>query len=347
MEHPVLANRYSGLLYWFFPVLLGISQAVFNSFYQILPVVISLVDSLTFNLIIGSLGIAVWYVVRYNDPEKISGLQLFTSHLVAAIVFTSTWLLLSGVIVKILINNEMYNLYFTKQIPVRAVVGLLLYAILASFYYINIYIQRAKEKHTQDVELQNQVRKAQLKALKSQINPHFLFNSLNSIASLTLSNPEKAHGMVIALSDFMRYTLRKQQDDMVTLEKEINNIGLYLQIEKIRFEHKLLYSFDVEESCKQHPVPGLILQPIFENAIKHGVYESSEPVEIRLIAKKLNNGIEIRVINDIDPEMTINKGEGVGLENIKERMAILYGSTTLLSTEKLNRQFFVKLIIPD
>jgi LytS/YehU family sensor histidine kinase len=195
--------------------------------------------------------------------------------------------------------------------------------------------------------MQNQIRKAQLNALKSQINPHFLFNSLNSIASLTLTNPEKAHNMIIALSDFMRYSLRKQQDEMVALEVELNNIGLYLQIEKIRFGNNLSYRFEVEPACSRHLIPNLILQPIFENAIKYGIYESSEPVEISLEARKQTGRMEIIVINDFDPMAGPQQGEGVGLTNTRDRLSLLYGSTTLLHTEQNKKQFKVKIIIPD
>ena len=230
MEHPVTANRISSLLYWFFPLGIGFTQAVFNSFYQILPVFVALFDGLTFGLVLGSLGIAVWYVVRYNDPEQSSRIQIFTSHLVAAIVFTAIWIIISRMIVNLLFSNPQYDFYLDDHLPGRIIGGPIIYTLLVCFYYIDAYRQHNREKHLKESQMQNLIRKAQLNALKSQINPHFLFNSLNSIASLTLTNPEKAHSMIIALSDFMRYSLRKQQDEMVALEVELNNIGLYLQI---------------------------------------------------------------------------------------------------------------------
>ena len=347
MEHPLTSNRILGLIYWLFPITLGITQAVFNIYYQILPVSVALVDGMTFGLVLGILGIAIWYVVRYNDPEKSSGIQIFTSHLLAAMVFTATWLLVSGIIVKILVNTSWYDDYLNKQFSLRIGWGLFFYALLVSIYYINVYSQHNHEKQLRETELQNQVRKAQLSALKSQINPHFLFNSLNSIASLTLTNPEKAHGMVIALSDFMRYSLRNHQDDMVPLEVELRNIGLYLQIEKIRFGANLVYRFDVGEECNQHLIPNLILQPLFENAIKYGIYEASKPVEITLEAKKMPNRMEINVINDFDPESVPLQGEGVGLANIKDRLRLIYGSSTLLEVGHRDAKFTVKMIIPD
>jgi len=170
---------------------------------------------------------------------------------------------------------------------------------------------------------------------------------LNSIASLTLINPEKAHEMVISLSEFMRYSLRKQKDEMVTLEDELKNIGLYLQIEKIRFGENLDYRFDIANECNSHLIPNLILQPILENAIKYGVYEASRPVAIILKARKLPDGIEIIVINDLDQDSVPLKGEGVGLANINDRLRLLYGSSSLLHIEHGEEQFKVTLVIPD
>ncbi len=347
MEHPVTANRISSLLYWFFPLGIGFTQAVFNSYYQILPVGIATIDGLIFSLVLGVLGIAVWYVVRYNDPEKSGGIQILASHIAAALFFTLLWIVSSGIIVKTMLNNLLYNNYYENQFIVRTFVGLLYYAILVSVYYTYVYSQHNREKRLRETEWQNQIRKAQLSTLKSQINPHFLFNSLNSVASLTLTNPEKAHEMVIALSDFMRYSLRKHQDDMVTLDVELLNIRLYLQIEKIRFGSILQYKFDINEDCKNHLIPNLILQPLLENAIKYGVYEASKPVEIHLTARKNSNILEISLINDFDPESVPLKGEGVGLKNIIDRLRLLYGSSTLLSFQRGENKFIVKMLVPD
>lgn len=347
MEHPVTANRFSGLIYWFFPIAIGVIQAVFNSYYQILPVTVAFIDGLTFSLVLGILGIAAWYVVRYNDPEKSAVIQILASHVAAAFVFAYLWMLSSGIIAKTLINDIKYNQYLNDLFTVRIIGGFLFYTLLASIYYAYVYRQHDREKQDRETEWQLQIRKTQLSALKSQINPHFLFNTLNSIASLTLTNPEKAHGMVIALSDFMRYSLRKPQDDMVTLKVELTNIGLYLQIEKIRFGNHLMYQFDVEEECNNHLIPNLILQPVFENAIKYGVYETSKPVEIVLKARKSHNAMEIKISNDFDPESVPVKGEGVGLTNIQDRLRLLYGSSRLLTTERSKTQFLVTMIIPD
>ena len=202
MEHPVITNRISGLIYWLFLLGLGITQAVFNSYYHVLHVTVALLDGLIFALVLGVLGMATWYVVRYNDPDKSTAVQMLASHIAASLVFTAIWIIFSGIIAKTLTNDFEYAPYLSSQITLRIYAGLLFYVLLASVYYVYVYSQHNRERKLKEAEWQQQLREAQLKTLKSQINPHFLFNSLNSIASLTLTNPERAHAMVIALSDF-------------------------------------------------------------------------------------------------------------------------------------------------
>src|SRR5665648_178676 len=172
MEHPVTANRISGLIYWFFPVAVGIIQAVFNSYYQILPVTVAFIDGLTFYLVLGLLGIAVWYVVRYNDPEKSAVIQIFASHVAASVVFTSLWIVSSGIIVKILINNPLYDQYLNDLIPERIIGGIIYYVLLVSIYYTYVYSQHNREKQLREAEWQHQIRKTQLSALKSVSYTH-------------------------------------------------------------------------------------------------------------------------------------------------------------------------------
>lgn len=345
MEHPVKNNWVSGLIYWTIPVALGLAQAAFNIYRGTLPVADALTDGLIFGLLLGVFGLAIWYVVRYNNLEENPIIHVLTSHLVTAILFTSIWILASQILVKSLLQNSLYDAYIDSRLSGRIFESLLFYTLLASIYYLFVYSQNNRQKLLKEAELHDQSRSAQLNALKSQINPHFLFNSLNSIASLTITNPGKAHEMIIALSDFMRYSLQNKAE-MVTLTTELQNIGLYLQIEKIRFGDKLTYHFEIEEPCKSQLIPNLILQPVFENSIKYGVYETSGSVEIRLKATISENGMNILVINDFDPDAFPAKGEGVGLKNVQERLRIIYGSSQLLVAKRIEREFIVSLEIP-
>jgi LytS/YehU family sensor histidine kinase len=209
-----------------------------------------------------------------------------------------------------------------------------------------LYYEDLQLKLKNEAQLNHLVKEAELNALKSQINPHFLFNSLNSISSLTMTSPEKAQEMVIKLSDFLRYSLSHDKNETTTLRRELENTERYLDIEKVRFGRRLRYQSNVPESCLDARLPNMILQPLFENAIKHGVYNSTEEVLVELRCAPNEDFLELHISNDFDPEATRPKGEGIGLKNIKNRLEILYKRTDLLEINFGKIEFEVILRIP-
>ncbi|MFQ5486807.1 MAG: sensor histidine kinase [Desulfobacterales bacterium] len=190
------------------------------------------------------------------------------------------------------------------------------------------------------------IKEAELKSLKFQINPHFIFNSLNSINSLTVTNPQKAGDMTIKLADYLRSTLSKNEQQKVKLKEELDSVKLYLDIETIRFGDKIKYLESVQPECLEQTIPSMILQPLFENAVKHGVYESLENVEITFSCSLNQTFLKIQIENQFDPETEPRKGEGIGLRNIRERLEKTYSIHDLMKIEKENGLFTVKLFIP-
>jgi LytS/YehU family sensor histidine kinase len=182
--------------------------------------------------------------------------------------------------------------------------------------------------------------------LRSQINPHFLFNSLNSISALTISNPEKARDMVIKLSDFMRYALSRKDDLPVSLKSELDSLRLYLDIEKIRFGNKLIIEEQIDKPCLNAMIPAMALQPLYENAVKHGVYESAETVVIKTIAKLSDGFLKIEISNNYDSDSTPRIGTGTGLSNVSRRLELFYGAKSMMTYTKENGIFTVEIIIP-
>ncbi len=334
------------VIYWIVPILLGAVQASFNLYFEILPWGISLIDGIVFGFLLGAFGMAIWFVVRYNSPDEKPFALLLTTHLSAATILSLVWVYSSGFITRTLLPAPEYLSYQESHLTNRIFFGFLFYTLLATVFYLYIFYRKNREKIEREKELKQEVREAVLRALKSQINPHFLFNSLNSIASLTLTNPDKAHEMVIALSDFMRYSLRKQHNELVALEEEINHIRLYLQIEKIRFGEKMIYSFQIEQECLSCQIPTLLLQPLFENAVKYGVYEASEQVEVSLTAKKEGDHVVLILTNNYDPDAAPTKGEGIGLKNIQERLRLVYNSNNLLRIKDGEGKFMVTIYLP-
>ena len=178
-----------------------------------------------------------------------------------------------------------YQAYWDATFPYRIGTGIFIYGLIVLSYFLFVSLTNLSEKNAKAARLESLVRETELKMLRSQINPHFLFNSLNSISSLTITDPEKARDMVIKLSEFMRYALSRKDELPVSLSHELDNLRLYLDIEKVRFGDKLTTEEFIEPACLDFRIPVMLLQPLYENAVKHGVYESTESVWIRTEAK--------------------------------------------------------------
>jgi LytS/YehU family sensor histidine kinase len=210
-----------------------------------------------------------------------------------------------------------------------------------------MYYGNLQTKMSEEANMRAAIREAELNMLKSQINPHFLFNSLNSVSSLTVSNPQKAQNMIVKLSDYMRYMVSVKADQLTSFRAEFQNIERYLAIEHIRFGNRLIYEPVVQDLCLDFPIPSLILQPLFENAIKHGVHESTEPITISLRCTLVNGMLEVLIRNNFDPEGQIRKGTGIGLKNIADRLRLHYNSDNLLKIVKTETHFEVRLYFPS
>ncbi len=325
-----------------------IVQSLLLRFYFDIDLTASIADSVVFNVTFAFAGYLLWFVVRYNLKEKSSLIDKVSQHLITAVIMVAAWFAISHYTMKGLFpHNEKYLDFLDGSIALRIITGFFYYVVYVLIYYLIIYYEDLQEKLKRETELQNLVKEAELDALKSQINPHFLFNSLNSISSLTITAPDKAQDMIIKLSDFLRYSLSGDRKSMTTLKHEFENINRYLDIEKVRFGDRLHFVSKVDEDCYEVRVPSLILQPLIENAIKHGVYNSSEGVQIQFECIKENGFILIRITNDFDKKSVKKKGEGIGLKNIKNRLKLIYQRQDLLKTYEKGDVFVAELKIPE
>jgi LytS/YehU family sensor histidine kinase len=213
-------------------------------------------------------------------------------------------------------------------------------------YYLLIYYQKNKENIVRKTELTSMLNALELSNLKSQINPHFLFNSLNSISSQIYSNPVEAHESIVKLSDYFRYSLSTGEKMFTTLREELDNVNRYLDIEKIRFSDKMIVVKEIDETCLNFNVPVMLLQPVFENAVKHGVYESTEQVLIKVNIVNHSDFFSIIVSNNFDPDITRKKGTSTGLKNIRRRLNFIYKREDLLYISQTNNTFEVKILLP-
>jgi len=333
MLNPISKNRsylYAFLIVWI--VIFGIHTFIINFFYDV-DTVVSFADSAIFNFLIALIGFNLWYVIRFNMRDNATAFDMVINHLIIAAIIISIWVAASYFLLVYLFNeNTTYVQFLNDSLPWRAVLGVFFYLIFIQFYYVILYYEDLQEKLQIESDLQNLVKEAELSALKSQINPHFLFNSLNSISSLTITNPETAQEMVIKLSDFLRYSLSHDKNEEASLKEEFANLVRYLDIEKVRFGKRLKFISKVPENCANFKIPSMILQPLIENAIKHGVYNSTEEVIVELICKVEKDFVVIEIWNDYDPKALKKIGKGIGLSNIKKRLQLTYQRQDLLET---------------
>ncbi|MBV5311823.1 MAG: histidine kinase [Prolixibacteraceae bacterium] len=345
MKHP-LTNNYKLLLYYslFWGIIATINIILQVLWYNV-PITYSLLDSGSNYILYPLLGSSIWYSIRYNSLEEVSVGRLILFHFIAASILCGIWVYISYAIYQPFIYDD--NKFLKDGLPSKIFVGYVMYIIYLVFFYAVNYYQSLKEKIKKEVEYKALIREAELQALKSQINPHFLFNSLNSISSLTVSDPERAQEMVINLSNFMRYSLMHNEKEMVSFSRELDNIKLYLSIEKVRFGKKLNAEFEIDAHCMEAEIPNMILQPLFENAIKYGVYETTEQVTIKTSCECDGNALKISIVNDYDASTIKRRGEGIGLRNIRKRMEIIYNQPDLIKITDHKTSFEVQLVIPQ
>lgn len=283
-------------------------------------------------------------MLRYYLPQKEKYFHLVTW----CIFFTVIVIVLTKVILKnIFINDVEYKTFFDRSIWIRGSLDLLLMGciILISVIWYNWQEQSEQEQRKQDTE--NLAKEAELFKLRQQLQPHFLFNSLNSINALIGSRPEEARKMVQQLSDFLRGTLKKEEHQLVTLKEELQYLQLYLDIEKVRFGHRLSTNIKCDESLNELKLPALLLQPIMENAIKFGLYDTIDEIAISLSATKKDNNLVVTITNPFDPETAVPKGTGFGLQSVQRRLYLLFARTDLLTTDTENNNFTTIVKIPQ
>lgn len=205
------------------------------------------------------------------------------------------------------------------------------YSLLSLFISIPLFIRQAKryelmlelkEKEIHIQQAEQLLAQAELETLQAKINPHFLYNSLNSIAGLIHDEPDKAEKMVLSLSDLFRYSLNSQGKSFTTVAEEITMVKTYLEIEKTRFEEQLLYSITIDADCENYLIPRFLIQPLVENAIKHGTSKAERGV-LEVSVSKQNNILQI-IVADNGPEFPQQMTTGYGVRNVSEKLDLLF-----------------------
>ena len=305
----------------------------------------AIVDSAVNDALLISACLLVIMMLRYYLPQKEKYFHLVTW----CILITIIVILLTKVILKnVFAADSGYITFFNRSLWIRASFDFLLLGCftLVSVIWYNWQEQSEQETIKQDAE--KLTKEAELFKLRQQLQPHFLFNSLNSINALIGTRPQEARKMVQQLSDFLRGTIRKEEHQWVTLKEELQYLQLYLDIEKVRFGHRLSTNVNCEEGIEDLKLPALLLQPIMENAIKFGLYDTIDEIEIRLTASKEENNLVITVTNPFDPETAAPKqGTGFGLQSVQRRLYLLFARNDLINTAAKENIFTTTIKIPQ
>lgn len=241
-----------------------------------------------------------------------------------------------------------YLTAFDHTLPIRFCLIAIIIAWIATIHILWNLQQNQKENEQRKADAERLAREAELYNLRQQLQPHFLFNSLNSIIALIGRQPEEARNMTFQLSDFLRGTLRKDDQQLIPLKDELDHLQLYLEIEKVRFGHRLDTYVQYDKSCQQLLLPAMILQPLVENAIKFGLYDTIGKVTVCIEASYKGYQLEISVTNPFDSTKNApRKGTGFGLRGVNRRLYLLFGRTDLLQTRITDNVFTSILKIPQ
>jgi two-component system LytT family sensor kinase len=241
-----------------------------------------------------------------------------------------------------------YLLFLERSMPLRFDLALMLLSFQVAMTWLLGMLEEQKQLDRHRTEVQALAREAELGKLRQQLQPHFLFNSLNSISALAGSNPSQARKMIQQLSDFLRGTIRKDETRTVTMSEELAQLELYLDIEKVRFGHRLEVNITTEEGCEKLLVPPMLMQPVVENAIKFGLYGTVDSVNIRVAVSCLEKMLIISVTNPFDAsESGGSTGTGFGLNSLARRLFLLYGRADLLEVKKNGDTFETIMRLPQ
>lgn len=345
MIHPLLKSKGITIKYlgiWIFILGIHFLTLYFSADFSL---AYSLVDSIVSGVIYVIITLGLWYTIRFGIQKSQSPLNMLVKNILLYIFTTVIWVFIVWGVVTI-ISSEWSVQFYSTILSYRIIASLMFYICSVVIYYAISFYESLQEKQVQAMQLKTLVREAQLNELRSQLHPHFLFNSLNSINSLTISDPTKAGEMIIKLSEFLRYSLSRKGHSMASFERELYHVRLYLDIEKVRFGKRLDFICIDDGVSPEWPIPLMLLQPLIENAVKHGVYNTGEKVTITLHAKTIDKMLHISIHNTIDPEAVPEHGTGTGLKNVRERLNLVYESNSLLETQLLPEGFTAILHIP-
>jgi two-component system sensor histidine kinase AlgZ len=339
--HPVFKTKNGFLFYlaaWV-PVGLMLTLMVSVSGRLNWPEAASITVPVTF--LLACVCLAPWYSCRYLPLRSTPAPKLLINHLFAAMCATAIVMIFANHLLIPAFSRVFTGLRhgYASALPVLAGMVDLIYLLSIAIYYVVLAIESSRQ-----AELLS--REAELKAIKAQVNPHFLFNSLNSISALTTLDPSKAREMCIRLSDFLRASLRLGERASIPFSEELALTRSYLDVEQVRFGQRLRVRQVFDPLCSEFEVPPLLVQPLVENAIKHGIATLTEGGEIALTGERVRDSIRVTIENPFDPDAPATRRNGFGLASVRNRLHARYGAAARLDVQVDQNLYRVMLSLP-
>jgi sensor histidine kinase YesM len=296
----------------------------------VMPFWVALIASANYNYLFALLSIFIWQICKKIPIDRIHNILFVVSHFLLAIFFSALWLSLSYGFWYLSEGERIF-----EQVNVREIIGwqflfgMIQYFLVAGIFYTIIYYRNLKAKELEEADLKILTRDAELKALKLQMNPHFLFNSLNSINALVTRDPRLARKMISQLSDLLRMSLDSHDKLLIPLKEELKLVHTYLSIEQMRFGDKMTIKEDIDPALLTQPFPAMLLQPLLENAVKYGIASTRSGGTILLSIQKQDGFLIGSVINEShDANFKLSSpapNNGISLHNIRQRLDRMYG----------------------
>ena len=306
--------------------------------------------------------LSAWYSCRGAPLESSSFSRLTLTHLMGALVISGIWVVIAKGLASALASLDLFHgldRRFAPDYPLLFASGVMIYLLAVALHYVLLSVEFSREMEKREIQARVLARDSELKALKAQVNPHFLFNSLNSISALTSIDAGRAREMCILLADFLRRTLGLGEKVLIPLREELELVHSFLSVEKVRFGARLTVEETVVPEALACAVPPLLLQPLVENAVAHGISNLTEGGWIRVGvswgdgSKGDRDGRDgsagdllIQVENNFDPEMPRRRGHGVGLVNVRQRLATRYGDRARFEVRTEGDRFRVSVRLP-
>jgi two-component system sensor histidine kinase AlgZ len=293
--------------------------------------------------------LSAWYVCRATPLTSSGAMRVLASSAMAAVIasglwigLTRAWLAALAAVTTLGPTLEQY----TRHEPLLFASGVLLFLLALTVHYLLLAFEFARQAERRQLQLEVLSRDAELRALRAQLNPHFLYNSLNSISALTTGDPAGARRMCLLLADFLRDTLAISSRDRIPLADELALTDRFLDIEQVRFGDRLRVEQHVDASAAQCRVPPLLLQPLVENAVSHGIAGLLEGGVITLNIARDADRVSIAIENPRDADAPPSPRGGVGLENVRRRLTTMFGVNARLDTRNDPDRFRVEVAMP-